>query len=52
VGPLWREHAKLNPRLVAAVKTSPEAAYRHTIDVLDQLHAAGARRISLQALPH
>ena len=50
IGGIWRESVTENPRLIAAVKTSPDAAYRHMIDVLDQLHAAGAQRISLQLL--
>jgi biopolymer transport protein ExbD len=39
-----------NPDLIAALKTSPDAAYRHMVDVLDQLHSARAQRISLQLL--
>jgi biopolymer transport protein ExbD len=47
---IWStEHAR-NPRLVAAVRTSPNAPYRFMIDVLDQLRAAKADRISLQVL--
>lgn len=37
-----------NPNVIAAVKTDPSAPYRHMINVLDELHAAGADRISLQ----
>ena len=48
---IWREAVAQNPRLIAAVKTHPDAPYRHMIDVLDGLHVAGAERISLQILP-
>ncbi|MGH7545444.1 MAG: ExbD/TolR family protein [Gemmatimonadota bacterium] len=37
-----------NPQIIAAVKTDPGAPYRHMINVLDELQAAGADRISLQ----
>ena len=50
VGAIWRSAVGANPRLIAAVKTGPDVHYGRTIDVLDQLQAAGARRISLQAL--
>ncbi|MGD8728496.1 MAG: biopolymer transporter ExbD [Gemmatimonadota bacterium] len=50
IGAIWREAVAENPRLIAAVKTRPDAAYRHMVDVLDQLEAAGARRVSLQML--
>jgi biopolymer transport protein ExbD len=39
-----------NDKLIAAVKTVPNAAYKHMIAVLDQLQAAGAERISLQVM--
>jgi biopolymer transport protein ExbD len=50
VGPIWREAVAENPLLIAAVKTSADAAYRHMVNVLDELHSAGARRISLQLM--
>lgn len=50
VSAIWRQESAQNPNLVAAVKTAPSAPYRFMIDVLDQLHAAGAERISLQIL--
>jgi biopolymer transport protein ExbD len=40
----------LNENLIAAVKTDPSAAYKHMINVLDQLQSAGAVRVSLQLL--
>ena len=36
--------------LIAAVKTHPDAAYEHMMNVLDALHTANAERISLQIL--
>ena len=50
IADVWREAVTDNPLLIAAVKTSPDAAYQRTVDVLDQLHLAGARRVSLQML--
>lgn len=47
---LWRQEVAANESLIAAVKTHPDAAYEHMIDVLDGLHAANAERISLQVL--
>ncbi|HLU25021.1 MAG TPA: biopolymer transporter ExbD [Longimicrobiales bacterium] len=47
---IWRYEAANNPNLIAAVKTDPEAPYRHMINVLDELQGAGAERISLQIL--
>lgn len=47
---LWRQEVALNPNLIAAVKTHPDAAYKFMIDVLDALHSANAERISLQIL--
>lgn len=37
-----------NPQIIAAVKTDPQAPYRHMINVLDELQKSGAERISLQ----
>ncbi|HEX7120137.1 MAG TPA: biopolymer transporter ExbD [Longimicrobiales bacterium] len=48
IGGIWRQEVAQNPNLIAAVKTYPDAEYRYMIDVLDQLQAAGADRISLQ----
>jgi biopolymer transport protein ExbD len=47
---LWRQDVSANPNLIAAVKTHPDASYRHMMDVLDALHSANAERISLQVL--
>lgn len=47
---IWRHEVSTNPNLIAAVKTDPEAPYRHMINVLDELQSAGADRISLQVL--
>ena len=47
---LWRQEVTANPNLIAAVKTHPDTAYRHMMDVLDALHTANAERISLQIL--
>lgn len=47
---LWRQEIAANPNLIAAVKTHPDAAYEHMMDVLDALHSANAERISLQVL--
>ena len=50
ISSIWRLEVAQNPFLIAAVKTSPNAPYRHMIAVLDQLQAASAERISLQIL--
>lgn len=50
IAAVWRVAAEANPNLIAAVKTGMEVPYGRAIDVLDQLQAAGATRISLQAL--
>jgi len=47
---LWRQEVTANPNLIAAVKTHPDAAYEHMMNVLDALHTANAERISLQVL--
>lgn len=47
---IWRQEVAANPRLIAAVKTHPDAPYRFMVDVLDALQSAGAERISLQVL--
>jgi biopolymer transport protein ExbD len=50
IGAIWRLEAAQNPNLIAAVKTAPNAPYRFMVDVLDQLQAAKADKISLQVL--
>lgn len=45
-----RQEISLNPRVIAAVKTDPEATYDMMIQVLDELQEAEATRISLQML--
>src|SRR5690606_20694324 len=50
IGAIWRTEFAANPNLIAAVKTHPNASYRNMIDVLDQLQAAQADKISLQLL--
>jgi biopolymer transport protein ExbD len=50
IGSIWRQEFAGNPNLIAAVKTSPQAPYRFMVDVLDQLQAARADKISLQIL--
>jgi len=47
---IWRVEVAQNPNLIAAVKTYPDAPYRNMVAVLDQLHKAGAERISLQIM--
>lgn len=47
---IWRQDVAQNPRLIAAVKTHPDAPYRFMVDVLDALQAAAAAKISLQVL--
>ena len=47
---IWRQAVAQNENLIAAVKTHPDAAYRFMVDVLDALHTAGAKKISLQLL--
>lgn len=47
---LLRAELAANENLIAAIKTAPTAAYRHMIEVLDEVKLAGAERISLQML--
>lgn len=47
---LLRAELAANENLIAAIKTAPTAAYRHMIEVLDQVKLSGAERISLQML--
>ncbi|MEA2064387.1 MAG: biopolymer transporter ExbD [Gemmatimonadota bacterium] len=43
-----RQEIGMNPKIIAAVKTFPNAKYHHMIAVLDELRDADASRISLQ----
>ena len=43
-----RQELAGNDKLVISVKTSPDADYVDMVNVLDELHLAGATRISLQ----
>ena len=43
-----RQELAANPQLVISVKTAPEANYVDMVNTLDELHLAGASRISLQ----
>ncbi len=45
-----RQEISLNPKIIAAVKTSPDATYDQMVQVLDELQQAEASRISLQML--
>jgi biopolymer transport protein ExbD len=45
---IMRQEIAINPEIIAAVKTAPDAPYRNMINVLDELQAANAQRISLQ----
>ena len=45
---IMRQEIADNPQIIAAVKTAPDAPYRHMIAVLDGLQAANAERVSLQ----
>lgn len=45
---IMRQEIANNPEIIAAVKTAPDAPYRHMINVLDELQSAAAQRISLQ----
>jgi biopolymer transport protein ExbD len=47
---ILRQELLQNPNLIAAIKTDPNAAYRHMINVLDEVKLSGAERISLQML--
>ena len=47
---ILRQEMAANPNLIAAIKTDPNASYRHMINVLDEVKLAGAERISLQML--
>jgi biopolymer transport protein ExbD len=43
-----RQEISMNPKIIAAVKTVPDAKYYQMIAVLDELRDAEANRISLQ----
>ena len=43
-----RQELAANNRLVISVKSSPDARYVDMVNTLDELHLAGATRISLQ----
>jgi len=45
-----RQEITLNPKIIAAVKTDPDATYDMMVQVLDELQKAEASRISLQML--
>jgi biopolymer transport protein ExbD len=45
-----RQEITLNPKIIAAVKTDPDAPYEMMTQVLDELQEAEANRISLQML--
>ena len=45
-----RQEISLNPKVIAAVKTNPDAPYDQMVQVLDELQQAEASRISLQML--
>jgi biopolymer transport protein ExbD len=45
---IMRQEIAGNPEIIAAVKTAPDAPYRHMVSVLDELQKATAQRISLQ----
>lgn len=47
---ILRQELAANPNLIAALKTDPDAPYRHMVNVLDEVKLAGAERISLQML--
>lgn len=47
---ILRTELAANDKLIAAIKTHPDAAYRHMVNVLDEVKLSGAERISLQML--
>ncbi len=47
---IWQGEVARNPKLIAAVKTAPNATYGAMIDVLDQLQLAGAERVNVGLL--
>ena len=47
---IMRQALTQNPRVIAAVQTSPRARYVDMVNVLDGIQSAGATRFSLQPL--
>lgn len=47
---ILRQELAANDKLIAAIKTSPDASYRHMVNVLDEVKQANAQRVSLQML--
>lgn len=47
---IMRQTLAQNPRVIAAVQTSPQARYEDMVNVLDGIQSAGATRFSLQVL--
>jgi biopolymer transport protein ExbD len=47
---IMRQTLAQNPRVIAAVQTSPQARYEDMVHVLDGIQSAGATRFSLQVL--
>jgi biopolymer transport protein ExbD len=45
-----RQELQANENLIIAIKTDPNAPYRHMIDVLDEVKLADADRVSLQMI--
>ncbi len=50
VSTILRQELAGNANLIAAIQTHPDAAYRHMVNVLDEVKLSGAERISLQEL--
>ena len=50
VSTILRTELAGNANLIAAIQTHPDAAYRHMVNVLDEVKLSGAERISLQEL--
>ncbi len=50
VASILRQELSANDNLIAAIQTHPDAAYRHMVNVLDQVKLTDAERISLQEL--
>lgn len=50
VSGIVRQELQANPNIITAVQTDPSAAYRHMINVLDEVKLSGAERVSLQMI--
>ena len=50
IAPHWRQEVLSNPLLIASVTAHRDASYAQVLDVLDELHAANAQRISLRGV--